>query len=199
MRYNNNIRILKVDCIKNKIICNFYNVRAYPTLMVLHQGMLVEHYQGKREIENLKFFVNEIIKKYIPFPEESATPFSHQPVIEAPDVTNDEVMYLRRDTFDLAVNSGKTFIYFFAPWCKYCKQFAPIWEQLGKRVIEKGLMSKIAKVDCTKESNLCKQLKISAYPSVILFKTKYSSKPFKDNRDLESLWKFLKQNEHDEL
>lgn len=36
------------------------------------------------------------------------------------------------------------FMFYFR--CKYCREFAPVWNELAKKVIEQGIMVKIAKV-----------------------------------------------------
>lgn len=59
------------------------------------------------------------------------------------------------------------FIKFYAPWCSHCEALAPTWEQLGKDM--KGRLN-IGEVNCDQESRLCKDVRVSGYPTIILFK-----------------------------
>eukprot|EP00794_Sanderia_malayensis_P012288 gene12288-13553_t len=213
LQHNKDIQIVKVNCDEEKEICNLNNVNAYPSLIMFHQGMQVIHYQGDHSFDELLSFARQMIHKYVVAMRYTIGDGPNQPVAEnqdsfdsdpisahdAPDTAFNEVITLGQDTFDLAVDSGKTFVYFFAPWCKYCKEFTPIWEQLANKVIEKGLMIKIAKVDCTKEGTLCNQLGVTAFPTITLFKSRFNTEPYKGNRNIEDLYRFLKRHEHDEL
>lgn len=59
------------------------------------------------------------------------------------------------------------FIKFYAPWCSHCEALAPTWEQLGKDM--KGRLN-VGEVNCDQESRLCKDVRVSGYPTIILFK-----------------------------
>ncbi|SPN99615.1 related to thioredoxin domain containing protein 5 precursor [Cephalotrichum gorgonifer] len=59
------------------------------------------------------------------------------------------------------------FVKFYAPWCTHCKALGPTWEQLAKDM--KGRLN-IGEVNCDKESRLCKDVRLSGYPTIILFK-----------------------------
>eukprot|EP00112_Aurelia_sp_Birch-Aquarium-sp1_P026897 Seg984.11 transcript_id=Seg984.11/GoldUCD/mRNA.D3Y31 product="Thioredoxin domain-containing protein 5" protein_id=Seg984.11/GoldUCD/D3Y31 len=236
-RYSTGVRILKVNCELEKEICKKYEIKGFPTIFTFNDGIKTVKYQGDRSLDNLKWFVNDMIQKYVhneeidlqnttPPPGDTDTsamdgtndqteppmdvPLTNEPTgdevvpdeaepIEAPETADDEAIPLTKATFDMAVNNGKTFVYFFAPWCKYCREFAPVWNELAKKVIEQGIMVKIAKVDCTKEEELCQELKITAYPHLRLFKSRLNSQEYIGNRNLEELLRFIKIHEHDEL
>ena len=61
---------------------------------------------------------------------------------------------------------------FFAPWCHWCQQLAPIYEGVAQRVQQGPLQSNVvvAKVDCTNAVNIpvCRSNRIQAYPTVIM-------------------------------
>ena len=59
------------------------------------------------------------------------------------------------------------FIKFYAPWCHHCQAMASNWQQLAKEM--KGKLN-IGEVNCDAESRLCKDVRVSAYPSISFFK-----------------------------
>lgn len=59
-------------------------------------------------------------------------------------------------------------ILFYAPWCKYCKQLAPSWEQIASATsATKDLV--VGKFNCEKpaaNNELCLKLGVDRYPSI---------------------------------
>lgn len=62
---------------------------------------------------------------------------------------------------------------FFAPWCSWCQQLAPTWDEVTKEVHkaypESDGRIRMAKVDCVAQKPLCVKHQISAYPSIRVF------------------------------
>lgn len=58
------------------------------------------------------------------------------------------------------------FVKFYAPWCGHCQALAPTWEQMAKDL--KGQLN-IGHVNCDAESRLCKEARVSAYPTIYYF------------------------------
>lgn len=52
----------------------------------------------------------------------------------------------------------------------HCIKFAPKYEAAAKALQEKDLKVKLGKVDCTKNSRLCQEYNIRAYPTMKIFK-----------------------------
>ncbi|KAL4716298.1 hypothetical protein ACJJTC_014778 [Scirpophaga incertulas] len=84
------------------------------------------------------------------------------------------------------------FVMFYAPWCKHCTDFHPIWQAFGKLVNSKDSNFAIAQVDCTLHLKLCYEYEITGYPTLLYFR-KSSQTPieYKGTRDLTSLTLFL--------
>lgn len=97
------------------------------------------------------------------------------------------------------------FIMFYAPWCKHCTVFEPIWEELASMVNTEGSKFAIAKIDCTVYESLCNDHDITGYPSLLYFsKNNYQAFEYRGTRDLPSLTLFLsemfnRQSENEEV
>ncbi|KAI8473082.1 MAG: protein disulfide isomerase [Monoraphidium minutum] len=64
---------------------------------------------------------------------------------------------------------------FFAPWCHWCQRLEPAWEAATKAIHEKYPEAtdgriRYAKVDCTKEQDLCRAHFITGFPSIRVFR-----------------------------
>lgn len=63
---------------------------------------------------------------------------------------------------------------FYAPWCHWCQRLEPTWEAATNEVHERYPESdgriRFAKVDCTKEVQLCREHIIQGFPSIRVFR-----------------------------
>ncbi|OAP60400.1 protein disulfide-isomerase domain [Fonsecaea erecta] len=59
------------------------------------------------------------------------------------------------------------FVKFYVPWCSHCQHLAPTWAQLAKEM--EGKLN-IGEVNCEASPRLCKDAKVSAYPTVYFFR-----------------------------
>lgn len=89
-------------------------------------------------------------------------------------------------------SNDKSFVLFYAPWCKFCKQVAPEWAKLEK---ENTTDIKIVKVNCEENPELAQRHGIKGFPT-ILFLSKGLGDPsarieYKGERKGESFLAFI--------
>jgi thiol-disulfide isomerase/thioredoxin len=58
---------------------------------------------------------------------------------------------------------------FYAPWCSYCKEFAPKYEQVAKVYLARD-RAVIAKIDSTKFEDIASEQRIEFFPTVKIYK-----------------------------
>jgi len=49
--------IVSIDCDRDKDVCKRYNVRGYPTLMLMMDGKRLVDYRGPRDLDHLRDFL----------------------------------------------------------------------------------------------------------------------------------------------
>lgn len=80
-------------------------------------------------------------------------------------VAASDVLDLNNDNFKTTVDGEDLILVeFFAPWCGHCKALAPQYEEAATTLKEAGI--KLAKVDCTENSDLCQANGVGGYPYV---------------------------------
>ncbi|CAN7988628.1 unnamed protein product [Ixodes hexagonus] len=196
LEHEPSLKIAKVDCTANRHVCNEYEVKAYPTLLWIEQGKLVEKYQGGRSHEELKEFVSSMMQQKSDDTGEDLRELPQETQQEAPP----PVMELSASNFEGVVAQGVTFVKFFAPWCGHCKRLAPTWDDLARKFAAQTEV-KIAKVDCTAYEALCNSHEVQGYPTLVLFRNGKRLAEFNGARDLEALHEFVEVHlgRHDEL
>ncbi|KIW17202.1 protein disulfide-isomerase domain [Exophiala spinifera] len=59
------------------------------------------------------------------------------------------------------------FIKFYVPWCSHCQHLAPTWSELAREM--EGKLN-IGEVNCEQSPRLCKDAKVSGYPTIYFFR-----------------------------
>ncbi|KAJ9157295.1 Protein disulfide-isomerase [Pleurostoma richardsiae] len=106
-------------------------------------------------------------------------------VASASDVTQ-----LKKDTFDDFIKTNDIVLAeFFAPWCGHCKALAPEYEEAATSLKEKNI--KLAKVDCTEDSDLCQQYGVEGYPTLKVFRGPENITPYKGQRKAAAITSYM--------
>jgi len=80
-----------------------------------------------------------------------------------------DVITLSKDNFKTIVEPEKLILVeFYAPWCGHCKALAPEYEIAATALKVENI--KLAKVDCTAETQVCSEQDIKGYPTLKVFK-----------------------------
>ncbi|XP_040575277.1 thioredoxin domain-containing protein 5 [Lepeophtheirus salmonis] len=102
-------------------------------------------------------------------------------------VNSEDSPLLNKESFISLKESGAIFVKFFAPWCSHCKRLAPTWETLAKEYTDKDV--KLARVDCTIETEFCSDMDVTGYPTLKFFGKEEVK--YRGQRDEDSLVKFI--------
>mmetsp|Transcript_116128 Transcript_116128/g.205364 ORF Transcript_116128/g.205364 Transcript_116128/m.205364 type:complete len:546 (+) Transcript_116128:43-1680(+) len=108
-----------------------------------------------------------------------------------------DVLELTGATFDEALRRHKRMLVeFYAPWCHYCQEFAPEYEEAATAVKSSRLSAVLAKIDAYKEKDLGSKYGATSYPTLIYFYKGAKSEVFEhEERQATSIvdWLFKKE------
>uniref|UniRef100_A0A7M5XDK5 Thioredoxin domain-containing protein n=1 Tax=Clytia hemisphaerica TaxID=252671 RepID=A0A7M5XDK5_9CNID len=162
-----------------------FNITGFPTLIYFENGEQKYNYAGKMDKEGLISWMQDP-KPAEDKKEEEEESWSEQ----AP-----EILHLTDSTFDEGLKEHASIVVmFYAPWCGHCKSMKPEFVDAAKQMTEEETAGKLAAVDCTKETKVCKKFDISGYPTVKYFEN--AEYKFKLNiRKKDEIVKFMKNPE----
>ena len=82
--------------------------------------------------------------------------------------------------------SDKTVMFFYAPWCHYCKDFKSTWEEIENKY--KNTNVKTMSIDCddSQNSEMVKKYNVTSFPTIFINDQMYNG-----NRDYETLSNFI--------
>ncbi|XP_071968348.1 protein disulfide-isomerase isoform X2 [Engystomops pustulosus] len=106
-----------------------------------------------------------------------------------------DVLVLKKDTFEEALKNDLLMVEFYAPWCGHCKALAPEYAKAAKKLKEEGSKIRLAMVDATEESELAQQFGVRGYPTIKFFKNgdKSSPKEYTAGREADDIINWLKK------
>lgn len=171
----------KIDCANHRDFCGSQMIYSYPTLVFYKDGIRLEKFDGERNINNLINFV-------ITMKDKSAVD----------GILPDEVSFvldLHSLNYLNQIENGFVFVNFLKPWCEFCKNLAPIWEELAKKLSFDQSVT-IAKVDCSISDSICDRYDVKGYPTMILFYGGTIKYIYTGSHDLPSLFDYVTSMTH---
>merc|ERR1711977_335001 len=121
----------------------------------------------------------------------TATLFAAGAAMLASCVAASDVLDLHKDDFQSTVApEDLMLVEFFAPWCGHCKALAPHYEEAA--TILKNQSIKIAKVDCTAETELCASYGVQGYPTLKVFR-KGEPSEYQGTRKTDGIVSYMKK------
>lgn len=115
--------------------------------------------------------------------------------------TNDEPVKIAvaKNFDEIVTNNGKdTFIEFYAPWCSYCTDLAPVIDELGKTMLDEDV--EIVKFDAI-GNEIPKGFEVVSYPTFYWLgkKTKHRPVIYHGGKKLKDFVKYIAENATNKL
>lgn len=173
---NKGVVVSKLDCTKYEDTCSGQAISSFPTLIMYSNGRRLEKYDGILNYNSIKEFV-----------------FSMKDKSADDGISPDEVSFvveLDNSNFDEYIEAGYCLVNFFKPWCDFCKNLAPVWQELALKLSNERAIT-IAKVDCSISDVMCEERGVKGYPTIMLYNRGTMKDFYTGAHDLESLYNYV--------
>ncbi|ODM87015.1 Thioredoxin domain-containing protein 5 [Orchesella cincta] len=183
-RFEDDFIVGTVDCVMSKSTCNENEVRGYPSLLWLQDGVVFDKYPTtNRTFENLREWVLKKLGK----DKVRTVPAG---VEEEMDPT--EIINLSKEDFYKAMEAKQMlFVQFWTPWCSLCLELDNTWEALASNFNDKadGEVPKIliSNFDCTINKDTCEELGVDDFPTLNVYKHGKLYKTYKGDLKIDPL------------
>ncbi|OXA61575.1 thioredoxin domain-containing protein 5 [Folsomia candida] len=183
-RFEDDFILGQVDCSMSKSTCNENEVRGYPTLLWLQDGIVVEKYESKdRSVETLKKYLLEKLGRE----EVRRLPVGYE---EEKDPT--DVVGLSKDEFYETLKGPKlVFVQYWTAWCSDCLAMDTAWETLAANYNEKNSKIIIATVDCVLDKAICDEQKVVDFPTLNLYQNGKLVSTYTGNHEVKDMTLFV--------
>lgn len=113
----------------------------------------------------------------------------HDKTLEELHANGVHVATLGQHDFKQFIQSNDmVFVNFFAPWCVWCQRFHPIWEMFAEELEKEEMPVKAVNVNCVEHGNLCRELRVMAFPSIRWYQNGRPVQPdYKQDRTVKAL------------
>ncbi|XP_057653364.1 protein disulfide-isomerase TMX3-like [Diorhabda carinulata] len=88
---------------------------------------------------------------------------------------------------ELRKGGGYWLIKFYAPWCGYCRQLSPLWDEIGEALSKTNI--NVGRIDCSQNSKIVKEFGIHGFPT-IKFITSDNDYTFHGERNKDEIIQF---------
>lgn len=145
--------IAKVDADNNRDLGKKFGVRGFPTIMWFKPNSLEpETYSGPRDLSSLQKYVEEMTGKKAQMPPKLPS----------------KAIQLNAENFDKIVLDPKknVLVEFYAPWCGFCKQVAPVVEKVAA-AFENEEDCIVAQLDAdnSEHRGIAQKMEIQSFPT----------------------------------
>lgn len=139
------IRFGTIDCTVHTMLCRQYNIRSYPTAMLINGSSTYQFTMPKTTVNVIQFINQKLNPSVIELTSEN---FYHK----------------------LAKKKNKVLwiVDYFASWCGPCQRLMPEWVAVAKSLRNLSFVN-VASVDCEAEASLCASQGIHSYPSIRMY------------------------------
>lgn len=94
----------------------------------------------------------------------------------------------KEEFFDWLDHHEMAFVNFFAPWCMWCQRLHPTWEKVAEEVEKIEMPVGIGNVDCQAHSDLCREQRVMAFPTLRWYEKKEAQLPdYKSDRTVQAI------------
>lgn len=179
----------KVNAIANEELAKRYQVTSFPTIFLFFPGEEKPiAFEGRRELHYLSAFLAKNIPDF--------------PILVAPPPAEriEHITELTEKNFEsVALSQQKdVLVLFYAPWCRFCKQLLPLYQQLGEIFKDEVQNIAIARFDATvlAHREIADTYHIRGFPTLYLFPKGEGKEPilFQGKRSLTDLLRFMNAN-----
>lgn len=100
----------------------------------------------------------------------------------------------KENYYETLKNNKVVLINFYADWCMFSQQLAPIFHQSADIIHEEYQNVKLGRVDCEAEQNIALENSVSKYPTIKLYRNgKPLRKEFRGQRSVDAFSAYIKQ------
>jgi thioredoxin domain-containing protein 5 len=189
-RFEDDFIIGSVDCTMSKSTCNENEVRGYPSLLWLQDGVVYDKYPStNRTYENLREWVLKKLGK---------TKVRSTPAGVEEEMDPTDIIQLSKEDFAKAMEEKQLlFVQFWTPWCSICLELDNTWEALAAHFNDKseGQVPKIliSNFDCTINKQTCDDLEIEDMPTLNIYKDGKRYKTYSGQLKLDPLTEYVQK------
>lgn len=179
------VSYVAVDCTKEKLACEQYGVKGFPSIKYFNFGKNPQDYEGGREEKDfIKFMTN-------PNDPDAGKFDARQDWLDV--AGNEHVNFLDDTTFDAFItNHDKVLVMFYAPWCGHCKTMKPAYGDAATEMKKFLPGAYLAAVDSTKSTKVSKELSIQGFPTLKYFENGSFKFDYESGRSKDEIVNFMR-------